>query len=279
MRWLWVALGLLAICFLPQLPGCARAFSPKVGKVVDEQGRGISDVTIIAVGKVFDGSSASMGETLYRVMATTESDGSYSIPGTWLQSQRVLPIRPPWFTPRVRWLISAIKPGYVFVGDDLVWTEYDEYGNPKRRSFTLRETPEAAWWGLTMAVAPLKLQQATLSIGQAADYYFAIFGMSAGGLDVSNPSDDARLRQKVSAFLDPMVCASSANLPISSHSVGSLSVLSADEQKVFKKLRSLEPEGFSLEMREPVLIDDYHHHEFKMGNVCEALKQAGIYSK
>lgn len=94
------------------------ANSMKYGRIVDATtGKGIPDVSVIAAANFFAGPGLG-GDNTYRVISHTDENGNYWIPSTWLQMN----IMPPVGSPHTRWLISAYKLGYVFVGDEQAWS-------------------------------------------------------------------------------------------------------------------------------------------------------------
>lgn len=271
----FAALTLAAVAYLPQLPGCARAFAPKDGRVVDPSGHGIPDVTIIAFAKLLDGSPMAAGQGIYRIMTKTNDNGEFHLPNTWGIAMDEDPIRPPWFRTRIHWLVTAIKPGFAFAGDDLVWSDYDERGNPRYLPPSTVDTPAASGNFFGMTIEPLSLRPVDFTVAQAADYYLAIFGIGALGHYVGDRRDDSGLRFKITHFLRPRVCDMNSSELMAERTVSALAILSLDEQRVLSKLQKLEPEGFDARSMTPVLVDSYTNYHFRAANVCVALNAAG----
>lgn len=106
---------IIASC-MPQMPARMATHMAKTGLVIDtETGKPMPNVIVIASGWSSQGGVLVCNggdSTLYRIVTTTDAEGRYHVPTTWLDMV-------PWapgFSPRVGWVITVFQTGYAVMG-------------------------------------------------------------------------------------------------------------------------------------------------------------------
>ncbi len=285
--WRWIFLALILALYFQQMRGCVMVFSPKVGRVVDvTTGKGIPHAAVIAAA-LLRSDKAYGGDGVYRVITYTDADGNYRVPNTWSHAfgetlEYLITMRAAG--PHVVWVITALKPGYAFVGDEDAWLRYYENtGEPRYRPLSTAAAPEASWHGFEMAVAPMLLKPVHLNVKQATSYFHAIVSDvgAAGGPDMANKSDEARLRRPIFDYLLPMVCGAEPNTTVDAYTASAISDLSDNGDKYLELLRKLEPDGFEKpihrfgESDHPIMKSLYNRYRFATGSICSAMNAGG----
>lgn len=282
-KWRWILLALILALYFQQIRDCVMVFSPKVGRVVDvTTGKGIPNAAVIAVA-LLRADKAYGGDGVYRVITYTDADGNYRVPNTWSHAwgeTTFFLITMRAAVPRVRWVITALKPGYAFVGDDLVWSSYDNFGFPRYLPPSTVAKPDASWRGIDVEVAPMQLKPVVLNVKQAASHYYSIVGKvgAAGGPSLINKVEELRLIRPVYDYLLPKVCGENENVTLDSETAGNLEIFSPGSfigwpgNKYTETLRKLEPDGFNKRETYPVFVGNYGKHMFYARNICTAMK-------
>lgn len=171
-----VIAGVLGILLAPTLYEIAKdssAYVAKSGMVVDAgTGEGLSGVNVIAVGTVSmqtlmgSGSSA----VLYRYVTKTDEKGLYSIPSTWTSAAtRFIPF-PASTKPRVSWVITAFKIGYVIAGDESA-APSGSPGAPLRKPASSTKSPTYVRHFFFSEIEPIKMKAFNLSDRDKSIYY------------------------------------------------------------------------------------------------------------
>lgn len=106
---------IIAAC-MPQMLARMATHMAKTGLVIDtETGKPMPNVIVIASGWSSQGGVLVCNggdSTLYRIVTTTDAEGRYHVPTTWLDMV-------PWapgFSPRVGWVITVFQTGYAVMG-------------------------------------------------------------------------------------------------------------------------------------------------------------------
>lgn len=272
MRRIWkVAAALIALGILgPPLwlvLTDAPAYAAKTGKVVDAQQKGIPDVAIIASAKfelryALEGGAQGV---LYRFVTYTDTDGNYSIPGMWSHAMTMFPVLP-GATPRVKWVITAFKPGYLIVGDEngLV---LDEKGRPVAEPNSVDTSPETHGWFAAMRIAPILMAQANASLQQVAIYYERVVWAQGWPENSRFSPSEVALRKIGYDFLVPFVCAAPSDQRMNWNPAN----FAYDRVKVFDELERTEPTNWDAAYSQPSLA-------YKTAkNICSAMTGAGAY--
>lgn len=261
----WVIVGgAILLVFLPQIPSCVMANTPKTGKVIDATtGKGMPDVLVIAAARFYAGPviHGSANSAPYRIITRTDSDGNYWIPNTWMHTTFGLP----GTDPRERWVITAFKLGYVVEGDEEALNVFDEFGNAKYVPRSVVYSPSAMWLGFVVHVQPLVLKPTQLTLKEASVYYNKIAG--AGGFAVGKREDELNVRLYASEYFRSRVCEMDQDAELDQSAAGALTFFTARPEKAVLTLRTLEPSGFR---------DAYQHPIFRAGNVCTAMKDGAL---
>jgi hypothetical protein len=184
-------------------------YMPKKGQVVDATtGQGLDDVHVIAVAtsgaqNLVEGTDF---KQLYRVVTLTNAKGEYSIPNQW-DNVRIWFPPLPGTKPRVRWIITAFKPGYAVVGDEQAWS-FDGNGLPKARPLSVHKIPIVSSQLTSVLVEPISLSRVALSPKESASYYGAIVRAGSGPDEHARKSAaETNLRRTGYDLLTPLVCA------------------------------------------------------------------------
>lgn len=261
---LWIAGSLILLLFLPQIPGCVMANTPKTGRVIDAAtGKGLAHVAVIAAAEfnaqnLIHGTNSSCR---YRIIAYTDADGSYWIHNTWLD----LAFGLPGTDPRLRWVVTAFKPGYAIEGDEGAWT-FDEYGAAKKWPASVIWSPSSWWLGVVVRVNPIRMTPVQLSLKEAAVYYGNI--ISAGACNSAMPLsvEERELRKTGYDIFLPKVCEMPPDTEMDMTEADAFSAFTYHIERSDVSLRRLEPSGFQ---------DLYRHPVFHAGNVCQSLIAGG----
>jgi hypothetical protein len=153
---------IIASC-MPQMPARMATHMAKTGLVIDtETGKPMPNVIVIASGWSSQG-GVLVGNggysTLYRIVTTTDAEGRYHIPTTWLDMS-------PWvpgFYPRVGWIVTVFQTGYAVVGDERAW-EADSRGMMNHRALSGLVTPSYSYKGSFIEVDPIRMYKPTLTL-------------------------------------------------------------------------------------------------------------------
>lgn len=269
LKWRWIIFALVLLPFLPQVPSCMMANLPKTGRLVDvTTGKGIPDAAVIAAANFYGESFAgSGGDNVYRVIVHTDANGDYWIPNTWLHIGNWIPTIPFFIrNPHTTWLITAFKPGYVFVGDEKAWTDYDNYGHPKYWPRSVGFTPPATWLGVVVKVEPLQMRPIQLSLREAAIYYRGIFLTGSPNIGEWNEPQEVALRRRAYEIFLPQVCNLDPEVEMDTNWASAFDAFVPNNVRTNESLRKLEPSGFK---------DDYMYPIFHAKNVCAAMKAGG----
>lgn len=257
-----VLLVLLVFPILAQVFGNAKAYLPKTGRIVDlETGKGMADTTVIAVATFYAPNpvEGSAHGTLYRIITHTDSDGDYSIPSTWSHVVFAFPALP-GTTPKVTWIITAYKPGYAIVGDEVAWV-FDEYGQASYFPRSTWFSPASTFQGVSVHVAPITMKTVDLSLKEAAVYAWRIASYGSA-LDARERPEEIALRENLNFRFMPLVCKLDPETKMDSTEAGALTTFARDYLKARSKLSELEPQGYR---------DLYMRPVFHASNVCAAM--------
>ena len=267
----WLILGVLALFYLPLVPGCIMAHAPKSGRIVDETtGKGIPNAFVIVAAEMTNSGgtpweSHTATDTEYRVVVHTDSDGNYWIPNTWLHLD-FAHFYPFFGSHRERWVLTAFKPGYVIADDERNWDEIPPnapYYLQSARFNASAHPPAAYWLGLFVKVEPLLMHETTLSIGDSARYYGSVIGTGQFGIKREWTTDELSMRDASTLFFLPRICALDPEQEIDwGHNIGAFVI---DPKKYRNRWHELDPSGFER-------ASQTGKDRSKAKYVCEAMK-------
>lgn len=265
MRRLLLALGfillLVALPFLSQLPDRVIAHMPKKGVVIDsETGQPMPNVIVIAAGWAFQGPiffGPSGTINVYRIITYTDSEGRFRIPSTWSGLR--------WGFPgtdhHYRWAVTAFKPGYAIVGDEIAW-QFREDGSIRSSPPSTVLPPKHSFWGLFVEIEPIQMFKPTLNLKEAAVYYSRIRYFAPPPLPPLGPEDEA-LRQQGYSLLAPWVCAIDPQERLDKETLSGVRSFAADRSRVSALLEELDPLQAHMEI--------YQHPMFKAETICKII--------
>jgi hypothetical protein len=270
----WIVLALVGLIYLPSVPSYIMTHSSKVGRVVDTiTGKGLSGVAVIAAAEVtssatFSPETRTATETEYRVIVRTDSDGNYQIPGTWfhLNFSHLIPF---FGTTTERWMLTAFKPGYVLTDDEASWNSQKQ--NDQHQYVThnsILNNPPSQWKGNNVRVEPIMMNQAQLTIADAARYYGTVARLGSIGTWKGLSGEDILLRKTGNDFFLPRICNLDPQEEIDWADYMNAFVL--DDRVFLRKLDQLEPNSLKIsgEQGKPAI--------FRADTVCEAMKAGNI---
>lgn len=225
---------LVVIAFLPQIRGCVAADSPKVGRVVGADGRGMPGVTVIASAHFYaDGLLGGAASNYpYRYVTRTDASGAFYIPPQWSARAAL-----PGTNAREDWLVTALEPGYALVGDEIAWEGFDAKGRPKYFPPSTGLSPGVASEGFEIRLDPLRMRRVDLTLEQFATYYRNIQGLGDPWMGATIAPEDADLRRRVSDFLTPKICALSGTDPVSPGTAEAILFFAIDRESVDSAFR------------------------------------------
>jgi hypothetical protein len=255
--------------------GCMEAFAPKLGRVVDvTTGEGLPGASVIAVGVLYG--TYGGGDEVYRIATTTDKDGVFTIPGTAFRAWPSLPFRPPGGGAHVRWLVTTVKPGFGFVGDDAVWSDYYvDFKQPKYRPPSTAYTPAASFLFPIIKIDDFYLKPVDFTLEQATFYYRGLVTLGGATDRSPNRAEEAMVNDRIDGALKEMVCAKNGDGLVAVSVVARISTFMPHEQKYNRILQAREPFGFQPYGDLAIFKDDGVNYQFKAKNVCDAIKLVG----
>jgi len=211
-RFVMIALviGILLGPTLYEIAKDSSAYVAKSGMVVDAgTGAGLGGVNVIAVGTVSmqtlmgSGSSA----VLYRHVTKTDEKGLYSIPSMWTSAAtRFIPF-PASTRPRVSWVVTAFKFGYVIAGDESVMPS-ETTGAPLPKPASTTKSPTYARHLFSSEIEPIKMKAFNLSDRDKSIYYGEILTVGRSLTErYANQPIEVEMRRQVYEALAPKICA------------------------------------------------------------------------
>ncbi|MHB8744498.1 MAG: carboxypeptidase-like regulatory domain-containing protein [Sulfuricaulis sp.] len=267
-RWIFFWIG--ALFYLPMIPGCIIAHSPKFGRVVDiTTGAGIADAYVIAAAYMVDRGDGfieahTATTTEYRVVVRTDSNGRYWIPNTWLHLD-FDHFYPFFGSHEESWKLTVIKLGYVLEDD---WREHEdaiERGRSKATSIKWsKRQPGALWLGPVVKVQPIVLRPVQMDVGDATRYYGHAVSLGTELLRRELTSDEIALRDTTYEYFLPRVCAFDPEEKIDWGV--SLSALVLDSRRYIDRWNALDKKGYE------VLTQTGKSPPSSAKYVCEAMK-------
>jgi len=185
----------------------ARAYQTKTGQVVDaDSGAPISGAYVVAsaafdVRHPIEGGSHGI---LYRHIVRTDANGTYVIPSEWTHAFFTFS---PWGgRSSIRWVVTALQPGYAVVGDEKAW-ESDAKQQTPYPPASVFNPPKVQGGLLTVHIAPIQLKARNLSPREATIYYSKIVG-ALGWDDLASRflPEEVALRHVLYDLFVPLVC-------------------------------------------------------------------------
>jgi len=209
----WLILGLLALFYLPLIPGCIMVHAPKSGRIVDEAtGKGIPNAFVIAAGVMICSGSGfieahTSAESEYRVVVHTDDDGNYWLPNKWLHL--TFDHFYPFFgSCNEKWKLTAFKPGYVVSDDERIWAAVPPNARNGAHFKPRFNHPSSYWLGLFVKVEPLLMHEKKMDVGDASKYYSDLIELTGSPpIKPERTTDELALRDASAAFFLPKVCA------------------------------------------------------------------------
>jgi len=185
----WIVSALLAVLYVPIVPGCVNAHVRKEGSVVDAlTHKGLPGAFVIATASVTTSGGLVEARTAtdreYLFVTRTDASGKYSIPSTFSR------LNFHHFVPgigslRESWKIVAFLPSYVYA-KDMEWLPEA----PKLAGYVAEPQPDWSWSGFHIASEPIFLQKNALPISQAVMYYR---GYKTGYAPKAIPSEERNI--------------------------------------------------------------------------------------
>jgi hypothetical protein len=272
----WILPTLLALSYVPQIPGCVLAHVSKDGRVIDAlTGAGLPDAFVIATAYVTTSGGLVESRTTtnleYLFVARTDAAGNYSIPSTF-SHLNLYHFIPGFGSLKETWKVVAFKPSYVYA-EDLKWILDSGY------LAGYKAEPEVAWFwhGFHIEAEPLRLQEYILPLNQAVMYYKGYqigsapeFGPETRALVISDEAKnvDILLHQ----LLKSRICSLDKDSKLDNKTTKEAAALAVHPSKAKKTLENLEPNGF--ELKEPHQFkDEKDYPDFSAKNVCLAMQQ------
>jgi hypothetical protein len=232
---------------------------PKRGQVIDTAGNGIPGVSIISSARYSaEGPlGRSVTEYPYRVIAQTSANGRYTLPATFQH----LRLRFPGTDADEVLLLTAFKPGYVITIDRSNFSEFNRYGDFKRKPASTSQPPTYSWRGPSVEVAPIVMQKIELDRKTTALYYKDVIGL---GWDIllARDSTEMHLREMAYAILEPQICSANAADTLDNAEAGAYAMFVQDPTKFDLTATRLASDGVN---REQAM-------KFTAGIVCQAMK-------
>ena len=218
------------------------------GLVIDaETGKPMPNVIVIASGWSSQG-GVLVGNggysTLYRIVTTTNAEGRYYIPTTWLDMV-------PWvpgFDPQVGWVVTVFQPGYAVVGDEQAW-EKNKRGEMYGRALSGQVTPSYSYNGLFIEVDPIRLYKPTLTLKEAGHYYSDLKGVGAPDFASEEPGDLA-IRKLGYALFAPWVCSLDPDTQLDRTTLNGTVDFAEDPINAIELERKLAPNGLIFDVKD-----------------------------
>jgi hypothetical protein len=238
---------IIASC-MPQMPARMATHMAKTGLVIDtETGKPMPNVIVIASGWSSQG-GVLVGNggysTLYRIVTTTDAEGRYHIPTTWLDMS-------PWvpgFYPRVGWVVTVFQTGYAVVGDERAW-EADSRGMMDRQAASGLVTPSYSYKGSFIEVDPIRMYKPTLTLKEAGHYYSDLKGVGFPYFASEEPGDLA-IRKMGYALFAPWVCSLDPDTELDRSTTNGAVEFAEDPINAIDLKRKLAPIGLSRDVKD-----------------------------
>lgn len=254
----------LVVLFGSQVPPILMAHSSKVGRVVDaETGQGMPDTYVVATA-VFSAQgliAGSANEALCRVVAKTDSDGRFRIPSTWSKARYAMP----FLQPSEKWLVTAIKPGYVVVGDEDSLYAWNKDGSPQLVPSSIVFTPIAHWSGFGVDILPIQLQKTSLSSKQALIYFSKLSSLGMRNKFNESP-ENIELKRSAYTIFRPYVCALDKDVILDQYEALAYESVAMNSIRFTRNLMNFEPRAIG---------EGAGSFMFHAGNICRALRGEG----
>jgi hypothetical protein len=206
-----IASMVLAIVYLPGIPGCVMSHTTKAGSVVDPAtGRGVADAAVIATSNMTCSGggfveSRTSTDTEYRIVAHSDEDGSYVIPSTW-SDVGFVHLFGFLGACHEAWTLKPFKLGYVSSDDAKEWARETPIGVGSMSRLAVEGHPNATWLLMSARVEPIALNAHPLPVGDAARYYSSVIG-SGGFPQPDQPNDDEiRMRLDAGSYFEEQLC-------------------------------------------------------------------------
>lgn len=264
-----IASMILAILYLPVIPGCVMSHTTKAGRVVDAAtGKGVSDAAVIATSNMtcsgggFVESRTSM-DTEYRIVAHSNKDGSYVIASTWSDVDFVH-----FFglgACHEAWTLKAFKLGYVSSDDATEWAPETPAGVGSMSRLAVEGHPNATWLLVSAHVEPIVLNAHPLPVGDAAKYYANVI-KSGGFPQPDQPNDDEiRMRLDAGSYFEDQICRLNPDDRLDWGD--DMSVFVSDHIAFVRQLDRMEPSAFE------VARQTGRPSVFRAGTICAAMRE------
>ena len=252
---------LLLFLIVPLIPDRIVVHMPKTGIVVDsETGRPMPHVIVIAAGWT-SGGPVLVGpggySDLYRIVTFTDENGRYRIPSTWNE----IITGGPSFGSRTGWVVTVFKPGYAVVGDEKGW-EFRSDGSSLYRPKSVAVSPDFAYRGFDIEVAPIMMFKPTLNLKEASVYYSNVKEVGGSYFASTEPGDLA-IRQQGYALFAPWVCSLDPQFELDRLAMDTVVGFSIDPISVGAWLERLDPSQAHSEI--------HQHPKYKAGIVCKII--------
>jgi len=249
-----VATLVVLLPFCVQIPGCVMAYSPKHGRVVDEQGHGVAGATVVAMAHfhAIGWIHGSANRYNYRVVAQTDAQGDYQLPNTWMYASFALP----GMDANTTWTVIALKPGYIMKADEQSVQRADI------ETPSVSHNPSAVWLGAGVRVAPIEMRPVgTQSLADMITYYGHVLSLAPIGH--AQGQDDLALRRDLSDLYLPQICALDPNTSV--EWAGHAAVLSPNRTAFSTAIDAIEPGRLDRSPLNP------HPGYYRADTVCKAL--------
>lgn len=280
-KWKWILYGIIALAYLPQLPGCLTAHASKFGRVVDaDTGKGMAGIIVIASADIStSGGAPFFPETLssftteYRVVTTTDKDGKYWIHSTWIQSdlRHFLPLFGDFDQ---EWHVIAFRPGYVMDRDYEYVQKISRRDSYDQSIISGGHPSVSLWLGALIKLKTTKLIPTDMTVQLATAYYDSLLNVADGNAKIDrNDVDERRMASQSYHYFLPKYCSRPENDSLDMAS----SWLMPSPSIYLNVLRNLEPENFQelhFKVYEQWPTPKYRS-KFKAGDICTAMKAAG----
>lgn len=261
---LFIVAALVVAPFTAQIPGCVLAHMPKEGTVIDvETNKGMPNVTVIAAARFYQqgiGWGGSNHSDLYSIVTTTDENGHYSIPATWLDMK----IGVPGADRTLSWMISALEPGYALVGDEKGW-EFDERGFPRYHPTSTVSSPQYSGGALgSLHIEPLRMYRVDLALKEGAVYYGSVMSLVHAAW-ISKGPEVVAMRRTAYDYLVHKVCSTRAEDEFDRTTLDRVMGFALRQNQTYELFKKMEPVRYQL--------DSYDASKYTAGMMCTLITE------